>query len=114
MRAGAWNSAASFLTKGMGFLTVPLFTRLMTTEEFGTFNALAAVQTLFVVVFGLEAYRTVNRARFDFDRDELQRYQFSMLCLGVILTSVLGIAYWAVPEFFTSISGIPQEYLFAI
>ena len=34
-RAALWFTICSFLQKGISFITVPIFTRLLTTEEYG-------------------------------------------------------------------------------
>ena len=37
-RAAFWFTICSFLQKGISFITVPIFTRLMSTEEYGTYT----------------------------------------------------------------------------
>ena len=34
-KAALWFTICSFLQKGISFITVPIFTRLMSTEEYG-------------------------------------------------------------------------------
>ena len=51
----------------------------MTPDEFGSFSAYAAFQTIMIAVFGLESFLTLNRARFDFGELDLMKYQFSVL-----------------------------------
>ena len=35
VKASFWFTICSVLSKGMAFLTIPIFTRIMTTEEYG-------------------------------------------------------------------------------
>ena len=37
-KAALWFTICSFLQKGISFITVPIFTRLMSTEEYGTYG----------------------------------------------------------------------------
>ena len=37
-RAALWFTICSFLQNGISFITVPIFTRLMSTEEYGTYT----------------------------------------------------------------------------
>ena len=38
IKSGIWFTASNFLIKGIGFITTPIFTRLLTKAEFGEFN----------------------------------------------------------------------------
>ena len=38
LKSGVWYTASNFLVKSIGFITTPLFTRLLTKTEFGIFN----------------------------------------------------------------------------
>ena len=38
IRAGLWYTIGNMLIKGIPFLTLPLFTRLMSTSDFGIYN----------------------------------------------------------------------------
>lgn len=35
VRSGLWYTICSFVQKGISFITVPIFTRLLTTEQYG-------------------------------------------------------------------------------
>lgn len=111
-RSAVWYTVATFVTKGLGFLTIPLFTRVMTTGEFGLFNNYAAWQTILLSVLSLESYATLNRARLDCKGKELQDYQFTLLTssLGVtMLLAILLVFAPAVPELLTDLD---REYLY--
>ncbi|MGO1874282.1 MAG: lipopolysaccharide biosynthesis protein [Canibacter sp.] len=110
-KSAIWYTASNFLTKSLGFLTIPLFTRIMSQEEFGTFNAFAAVQIVVIAVLGLESFQAINRARFDFDKDELKSFQLSILTLGTLLTGGLTIALLVLPGPFEAITSLDRQYL---
>ena len=59
-KSAAWYTIAAFTTKAIGFVTIPIFTRIMTLEEFGLFNNYVAWQAIFLCIFVLESYLTVN------------------------------------------------------
>lgn len=111
-KSAIWYTVATFVTKGLGFLTIPLFTRVMTTGEFGLFNNYAAWQTILLSVLSLESYATLNRARLDYKGKDLQDYQFTLLTssLGVtMLLVILLIGAPAIPEMLTDLD---KQYLY--
>lgn len=113
-KSAIWYTVSTFITKGLGFITVPLFTRLMTTGEFGLFNNFAAWQVILFSVFGLESYATLNRARLDIEEGELQNYQFTLLTSGMSFTALLAIMLVIVPAVPEVITGLDRQYLYAM
>lgn len=90
LKSGVWYTASSFLLRSIGFITTPIFTRLLTKAEFGAFNNYISwlhIITIFVT-FDLEA--TLISARFDFS-EKLDEYILSLLGL-----STLSAAIWLV------------------
>ncbi|MBQ9504828.1 MAG: oligosaccharide flippase family protein, partial [Lachnospiraceae bacterium] len=38
LRSGVWYTLSNFLLQGIAFITTPIFTRLMTKSDFGSFS----------------------------------------------------------------------------
>ena len=77
---------ASLITKGIGYITTPLFTRLLSTEEFGQVSVyLTWMQVFGTVAMFCLSYGVFNNGMVDFpeQRDE---YSFSMLMLSNIIS----------------------------
>ena len=113
-KSAVWYTASSLLTKGLAFITIPIFTRIMTTGEFGLFNNFAAWQVILISVFSLEGYATLNRARLDIHGRELQNYQFTLLTSAMGLSALLGVLLFlfpAIPEYLTDLD---SKYLYAM
>lgn len=53
IKASVWFLICSFLQRGISVITTPLFTRLMTTEEYGRFNVFNSWFSLFCIVIAL-------------------------------------------------------------
>lgn len=88
-RAALWFVFCSFLQKGISFVTVPIFTRMMTTEEYGAFTLYLSWLQIFTVITSLYLYNGVfdnGMAKFAHDRD---RYTASMQGLTVCLNTVV-------------------------
>lgn len=113
-KSAVWYTLATFLTKGLGFITIPLFTRIMTTGEFGLFNNYAAWQTILLSVMSLESYATLNRARLDYKGRELQDYQFTLLTSSLSVTFLLLILLVFAPAVPELITDLDRKYLYVM
>lgn len=111
-KSAIWYTAATFITKGLGFITIPLFTRIMTTGEFGLFNNFAAWQQILLSVLSLESYATLNRARLDCKGKELQDYQFTLLTSSLGITFLLAVLLIVAPSMPETITDLDRKYLY--
>lgn len=69
MKAGVWYTVNSFINSGFIYLTIPIFTRLLTVEQFGRFNNYMAWLEIFLIISSLCLQYTINRAYIDFKND---------------------------------------------
>lgn len=100
IKASIWFTVCSFLQKGIQFITVPIFTRMLTTEQYGLFNVFNSWLQIVMIFATLNLYCGVfnnGMLKYEDDRD---RYVSSMqgvsttvtlLCLGVYL---LNTGFW--------------------
>lgn len=90
VKAGVWYTICNFLVKGLVFITMPIFTRIMTGEEIGLFSNVSSWVTLLAIVTTFEIYSSVSVARFDY-KDDLDSYISSSLLLGTCITIIFYI-----------------------
>ena len=89
---GVKSSASLFLARiismGVAYITVPIFTRLLTTDEYGQVNVFLSWLNMFGVLamFNLSA-GVFNNGMVDYS-DKRDEYSFSMLILSNIITVV--------------------------
>ena len=110
LKSGVWYTAASFLRRGIGFLTTPIFTRLMTTEEFGLYSNYASWESIISTIIGLGLGATLIHARYEHE-DDFDGYIFSMCVLNTISTLVWFIIIWLFNSFFTKTFSMNSYYL---
>lgn len=87
MKAAFWFLICSFMQKGISLLTTPIFTRLMTTAEYGqfsVFNSWMGILTIFVTLQLSAGVYAQGIVKFESDRDK-----FSSSFQGLTLTLVL-------------------------
>ena len=89
MKAAFWFTACSFLQKGISFITVPIFTRLMSTEQYGTYSVYLSWLQVFTVISTLYLYHGVTdnaMSKFEEDRN---RFISSMQGLTICITTIV-------------------------
>lgn len=84
-KSGLWFTVCNIITKGIGFFTTPIFTRLLTKGEFGDFNNFITWTGIIVLITSLNLGSSLISARYDF-KDDLDSYVASMISLGAIST----------------------------
>jgi len=105
-RAALWFVFCSFLQKGISFVTVPIFTRMMTTEEYGTYTLYLSWLQIFTVITSLYLNNGVfdnGMSKFADDRD---RYTSSMQGLTVCLTTLVFLVILLFMEQFEELLGM--------
>ena len=85
VKSGIWYILANFATRGIGFLTMPIFVRLMTQDEIGQFVNFTTWIGLLLPVFTLGLDSSVPVAAFDYKK-KTGEYITSMLVLGSAVT----------------------------
>lgn len=92
-KSGIWYAVSNILVKATAFLTTPLFTRLLTQEQYGEYSNIASWVTIFTVLTGFDAYTTVIRSKHDFDSD-IDTYVSSVYFMNIAVTIVVfGLIY---------------------
>lgn len=58
--AGMGYTLGNMLIKGINFLTVPIFSRLMSTDEFGVYNVFLSYDAILSVLIGMALHSSVK------------------------------------------------------
>lgn len=92
IRASFWFLICSFLQRGISFITTPIFTRLLSTKEYGQFNVFNSWMSIIVVFATLNLYYGVytrGLVKFEKEKDEfsssLQGLTLTLLMLWLLL-----------------------------
>lgn len=110
VKAGSWYTVTNFFTKGIVFLTLPIFTRLLSTSDYGIANLYATYVSIFAIVLPLDLYASVTRAKFDFNED-YNNYLSSVLFLSIISFAAFSSVILIFRNFFSNILGLESILL---
>lgn len=81
----------SFLTSGLAFITTPIFTRLLTPEDYGITSVFATWVSVFTVFIGVQSASTIATAHIYFEKKEFNQYLSSILFLSTISFGVISV-----------------------
>jgi O-antigen/teichoic acid export membrane protein len=79
-----WQMISRFLLQGLGFLTAPIFTRLLTPSDYGYVTVYTTWVTLCSLVVGLQTYGSIANAKIKYGIDKIDSYLSSVITLSVI------------------------------
>lgn len=106
-RAALWITLSGFILRGISFITVPIFTRLLTTSEYGSFSVYQSWESIFVYVVTLGvAYGGFNNGMIRYPDD---REGYTTSVMGLICT--MGFAWFLLALIFhnqaSALTGMP-------
>ncbi|MCR4591454.1 MAG: oligosaccharide flippase family protein [Lachnospiraceae bacterium] len=110
LKAGVWYTFATFLKKGISFATTPIFARLLTKEDFGSYSNFTVWLSICAVVCTLNLKSSVFRARYDYE-DDFDGYLSSITFLGTLSTAIFYGVVVCFPGFFSELLKIDMIYL---
>lgn len=104
VKAGTWYTISNILNKAVGFVSMPLFTKFMSPEEFGVINTYLSLVSIISIFIGLFLYQSVVVAFKDFPK-EVNKYLSSILtlsfvsflCIGTIIFLTVFFLKWNIP-----------------
>ena len=106
VKATLWFLVCSFMQKGISTITTPIFTRLMTTDEYGQYSVfnswLGILQVVMTLNIASGAY-TQGLVKFESQREE---YASSMQGLLISLCTGWSIIYILFRDFWNRIFGL--------
>ena len=110
LKSGIWYTVANFLTRSIGFITTPIFTRLLTHDEYGLYNNYISWQSTLIILVTLNLTSTFISARFEFE-DDFDGYISSVMSLSFLSTLIWTIAINLFPAWFVNLTGVELRYL---
>lgn len=113
LRSGVWYTVSNLLVKSTILITTPIFTRLLTKAEFGSFNNYTSWLSIATIVVTLNLDSTLISARFDYE-DDFDGYIFSLLSLSLLSSVVWLIITNLGGDYFSSFLELDMKYINAM
>lgn len=84
LSAGIWYATSNIILRAISIITAPIFTRLLTTSDYGIVNIFTSWQNIFVIFIGLGLSYSIGMANIDF-REDFDGYLSSIQGLSTIV-----------------------------
>lgn len=108
VKASIWFALANILRKGIQFLAVPLYTRMMTTEQYGEYSVFFSWQDIIRIFATLMLFNYVfNNGMIKYAED---KDNFIASLVGISTAATLGcvIVYFVFEQWIEEFTGIPK------
>lgn len=95
IKSGIWYTIGTFFVQGIGFLTLPIFNRLLSPSENGVITVYSTYVGIFTILIGIGLESAVSRGRFDF-KEDYEKFLSSILFLASITFAIwlmIGITF---------------------
>ncbi|MGO5211974.1 lipopolysaccharide biosynthesis protein [Parafannyhessea sp. LCP21S3_E6] len=110
-RATLWITLSGFILRGISFITVPIFTRLLTTSEYGSFSVYQSWESVFVYMVTLGvAYGGFNNGMVRYPEDK-EGYTSSVTGLIIIMGAVWFVLASVFQDQASALTGMPNSYV---
>ena len=93
VKAALWYMVCNFFQKGISTLTTPIFTRLMSTEQYGQYTLFVSWQSILIVIITLKLSGGVYQQGLVKFEDKQDKFTSSLLGLSTTLVIAWGLIY---------------------
>lgn len=114
MKASIWFLIASFLQKGISTITTPIFTRILTTSEYGQYSVFSSWMAIITPIVSLNLFSGVYSqgvVKFESDR---KRFSSSLQGLTLTMIVIWTVIYMTCPDFWNNIFSLSTMEMLAM
>ena len=110
LKATFWFTIASFFQKGLSIITTPIFTRIMSTEEYGIYNLYMSWHNIFIVLCTLNLSTGILNSFLIKDEENKDRIISSVLGFEFVMSFFVMALYIGYTLCFGNVPGMSFKY----
>ena len=84
VKASMGYTLGNYLIRGLGFITIPIFSRLLSPTDFGLYNTFLAYEGIVYILIGLALNGSFKNAKNRF-KNEIDQYTSSVMLIPIII-----------------------------
>lgn len=104
-----WQLVGKFALQGIAFFTTPIFTRILTPEDYGYTALYGSWESILSLMIGLQTLKAIGNARIKYESEKMAGFLSSIMTISVISFGILFVASIIFNDFFASILGIRKD-----
>lgn len=110
VKAGFWYIICNLITNGMYFFTTPIFTRILSKEDYGIAATYQSYLNILTIIATLDLYSCIQLSKVEYEK-ESKEFLSSILCLSCISTGAFYLLCRLLLLIKPNILGIPTVLL---
>lgn len=111
VKASFWFMGCNILQKGIAFITVPIFTRMLTANEYGVYSLFCSWESVLAIFVTLNlSYQIFNNGMVKYSEDK-DGYTTSMVGLTLLLAFFWVVVLFFLHRYLTIFIGLDISYL---
>lgn len=109
LKAGLWYTISSISVRAIGIITTPLYTRLLTTSDYGRVSTLTSWYSILSVFVAMALYYSIGRAKIDFP-GKLESYVGSLQLFCGMVTALLALICFVFLQPVSQLLGMSETF----
>lgn len=105
VKSSFWYALANFFLKGVNFISIPIFVRMMSVTQYGIINNFTAWTMICTFFIGLNLNASIANAKFEF-KDNIQAFMSSVLTLGMVAGTIILLGFCASYNLYQHLIGL--------
>ena len=110
-KASIWYTICNFLQKGISFVVVPVYVRMLTTDEYGEWSVFQSWRDILIIFASLNLYAGVYTKAMVDNKEDRDRYTSSMQGLGTLFSIAMLCIYIPTHQWSNRIIGLDTPYM---
>ena len=111
IKASIWFLICSFLQKGISVITTPIFTRILSVSEYGSYNVFTSWEGIFSVIFTMNLFYgmyTRGLVKFEEDRNRFTSSIAGLLSTMIFIWLLIYLIFYKIVNIYI---GLPINYM---
>ena len=114
VKASLWYMVCNVINKGIALLTTPIFTRIMTEEQYGTFSVFQSWFSILIIFTSLNIFLGGYQKGLILYKNDIRRFTSSQLGLTTIITVFAFVLYILNIPFWTKVFDLQPVLMYAM
>lgn len=113
-KASLWYTVCNVMLKGIALLTTPIFTRILSQEQYGQYALFQSWYSIISIFATLNLFQSVySKGLLVYEKKE-KEFTSSLVGLTSLITVLLGVVFFCNIELCEQILGLPRVLIFAM
>lgn len=105
---------SSFLLKGVNFITTPIFTRIMSQEEYGNVSSAVTLTSFIAIFICCQVASSINTAKVEFEKNKFKAFVHHISTFSIFSAILLGALVLCFSKYITSFVALDQILIIPI